>query len=244
MSDCIEEISCDSCRRAAEICYSPARIHAFESTENTIVAHKGKLISCAGLDPLVKKCRLCSNSIQISVYIKDGKYCIWPESGNITVIKCSIKKPLRQIDVLIIDTEIGLFVKPRLINAKLLFLRGIKISYNPGNLVSTIYSSPDKIGESSKANLMHSIFTAFINDEEDDVYLIDGNGNPLKYETLWFAETDTMPKKIRKCEVKYSKDNWRIYANDKTRVKVYGDFERTEILADVAPVGKSQCIIS
>lgn len=75
---------------------------------------------------------------------------------------------------------------------------------------------------------MQSIFTTFYDDDEN-VYLIDRNGNVLEYETLIY--TGEMRQGV-------GINDWRIYANDKMRVKIYGNCEHAEILDDSAPTGK------
>lgn len=233
---------CDKCRINSELIFSPNRVYGLEGDKKNIMfTHNGNLISYCRLDSFSAQCKVCFNPIMECVYIKDGKYCTVSEHSNVTVIDCAIKKPLQQNEMLIMGTEIGVFIMPiTQPNSlqKLLFLRGIIIDYKPIGWVSTIYSQFDRTNGSSADNLMHSIFTGF-SDDEENVYLIDRNGNALEYETLLFTGDEyNAPKKDTGYWGMHSADDWKIYANDKMRVKTCGYFKSVEILADIAPAGK------
>lgn len=137
--------------------------------------------------------------------------------------------------MLITSTDIGIFVVPNISYQKLLFVRGIKIDYKPWlRWVHTVYSQ--FAIESSADNLAQSVFTCF-KDDDGNVYLIDRNGNSLEYETLLFTGEEYTNFSTMYMEA-FHDGEWKIYANDKMRVKTHGYYESAEILEDNAPTGK------
>lgn len=230
--------NCRNCRRDKEILSSQARIYKFNTATNTIFIHNGNLISYCILDSFSNKCKKCSNFITDCVYTKDGKYYTLSKHSSVTAIDCAIKKPLLQMSMIIMGTEIGVFIMPMMGNLqKLLFVRGIKINYNPQGWVDTVYSHFSRVSKTSENTLMRVIFTGFADYVEKIVYLIDNKGNPLEYETLSFTGEEYTTPKMHNYYWS-AVDDWKIYANDKMCIKTHGYYERAEILEDRAPVGR------
>lgn len=229
-------LHCKDCKRLSEIYYSSARVAHKEKWVNSIFIHNGNLISYTKVHPYHEYCTVCRNERLDCIYIKDGEYHTISKYSNVTDIECSIKKRLYQRDAFVTDIDLGIFISitPHIYRQKLLFLRGIKIDYNPKMWANTYYSSHDDLYKSSKIDLQQSIFTLFV-DEEENTYLIDREGNLLTYETLLF--TGECYRSPDSNLISFPND-WQIYANDNLRVKIYGGFESVEILTDRADVGK------
>jgi hypothetical protein len=133
---------------------------------------------------------------------------------------------LRPVGAILVDSDLGTFIKLKhrdYSDQKLLFLRGVKLDYIPKQRGWLIIFYLNPLCEQILQNV---VFTSLI-DDENNVYLIDKNGNTLKYETVSYTGEHYLEQ-----------INWRIYANDKMRVKIYGELESSEILTDVATVGK------
>lgn len=234
--------ACGVCRKIFVIFESQAIVLRTNDHKNTIFTHNGNLISYTRKFLHNDYCTICSSEHCDCVYIEDGKYYTLSKHSSVTAIECAIKKPLRRKDAIIMSTSLGIFILTTIFRGpqELLFLRGITIDCHIKGYVTTVYSTYDGLYKSSEVDLQKSIFTIFTDDEKN-VYLIDRNGNPMIYEVLPFIseEQHYFPY--------YGyKDVSQIYANDQIHIKLYGkfsggiytEFDKVEILTDVAPVGK------
>lgn len=224
--------NCRDCQIAEKVFYSLDRVYGVGSEKYKIFTHNGNLISYAKSNFFSYTCEVCLNFINDCIHINEGRYYTLSKHSNVTVVECSIKKRLRLNGIIIMGTDIGVFLMPwaPCTYQKLLLVRGIKVRYIQLGWVHTMYSSGNINGRSSADNLMQSIFTAF-GDDENNLYLIDRNGKALEYETLTYTGEEYVAQQtgIR---------SWKIYANDKIRVKTHGYYENAEILEDRAPIGK------